>query len=101
MSDMPSMPVSTASISWVDSGGTPHIRVYSCDGYNVIERCTDGGSNSWYTGEFTAPGEAVSAAIWQDSSGAHLRVYCTFEDKTVEYCNDPSTGWTQGSFTTQ
>ena len=99
MGDRPSMPIGTASVSWVDSSGVPHIRVYSTDGYTVIERCNDG-TSSWYTGAFSAPGSQVSAAVWQDSNGAHLRVYCTFEDKTVEYCNDPSTGWTEGSYTT-
>ena len=53
------MPVATASTSWLDSGGTIHIRVYSTDGYNVTERCWDG--SGWTDGAFAQAGEAVSA----------------------------------------
>jgi len=94
---MENMPIATAVVSWLDGGGQLHIRVYSCDGYTVTERCADG--QGWTTGQFSQPGAAVSATCWNASDGAHIRVYCTFEDKTTEYCWDPATGWTQGSYT--
>ncbi|WP_114953584.1 fucose-binding lectin protein [Sphingosinicella terrae] len=96
--DNPNYPISTAVVSWVDSGGQDHIRVYSCDAYTVIERCYDGAG--WQIGDFKQAGSAVSATSWNDSAGVHLRVYCTFQDKTVEWCNDPGSGWTQGDYTT-
>lgn len=92
-------PVGTASVSWLDGGGTVHIRVYSTDGYHVTERCWDG--SSWADGEFKAQGGQVSATCWQSQSGVSLRVYCNFEDKTVEWCSDPGTGWYQGAYTTE
>lgn len=98
MADMPTMPIGTAVVSWQDSGGL-HIRVYSTDGYNVTERCTDTGGSGWTNGALTQPGSDVSATCWQDSAGVHIRVYCTFEDGTTEWCNDPGTGWTKGSYT--
>ena len=34
--------------------------------------------------------------------GLSIRVYCTFEDKTVEWCIDQGgKGWYQGAYTTQ
>lgn len=97
--DNPNYPVGTASVSWLDGGGTVHIRVYSTDGYNVSERCWDG--SSWTTGGFSAAGGQVSATCWQDSSGNHyLRVYCNFQDKTVEYCSDAAGAWYEGGYTT-
>lgn len=99
---MENMPVGTASISWVDSGGGLHIRVYSTDGYNVTERCADtGAASAWTTGAFAEAGSAVSATCWQTSAGVSIRVYCTFEDATIEWCNDPGTGWTKGAYTTE
>ncbi len=98
MSDMSSMPIGTAVVSWQDSSGL-HIRVYSTDGYNVIERCIDTGGSGWTTGAFSAQGGDVSATCWQDSAGVHIRVYCTFEDGTTEWCNDPGAGWQKGSYT--
>jgi hypothetical protein len=95
--DNPNFPIGTAAISWIDSGGILHIRVYSTDGYNVTERCADG--QGWTTGAFSEAGSAVSATCWNASDGAHIRVYCTFEDTTTEWCNDPGTGWTQGAYT--
>lgn len=88
-------PIGTAAINWFDSGGQLHIRVYSSDGYNVTEQCNDG--QGWATGQFNEAGSAVSATCWQQD-GVHIRVYCTFEDKTVEWCNDPGSGWTQGAY---
>jgi len=99
MGDMPSMTIGTASVSWVDPKGTTHIRVYSTDGYKVLERCWDG--SGWSNGSFKAAASQVSATCWQDQAGAHLRIYCTFEDKTTEYGMDPGTSWYQGSYTTQ
>jgi hypothetical protein len=90
------MPVATAAISWQDGGGL-HIRVYSTDGYNVSERCWDG--NGWTTGGFSAKGSAVSATCWLNGSSASIRVYCTFEDGTIELCLDPGGGWYQGAYT--
>ena len=100
MSDNPSYPVGTAAINWIDTSGNLHIRVYSTDGYNVVERCTDSGASGWSAGSFSAPGGDVSATVWQDSAGAHIRVYCTNEDTTTEWCSDPGgSGWTKGSYT--
>ena len=98
MADIPSMPIGTASISWLDSGGTTHIRVYSTDGYKVEERCWDG--SEWAMGSFSAEGSQVSATCWQGQDGLHLRVYCTFQNKTVEYCIDQGGGWYVGAYST-
>lgn len=97
MSDIPTMPTGTAVVSWQDSAGL-HLRVYSTDGYNVLERCADPGSD-WTTGGFSAPGSDVSATCWQDDAGLHIRVYCTFEDVTTEWCFDAGSGWVQGGYT--
>ena len=97
MTDNPNMPIGSAVVSWQDSGGL-HIRVYSTDGYNVTERCSDTGSSGWTTGSFSQPGSAVSATVWQTSSGASIRVYCTNEDTTTEWCTDPGAAWYQGSY---
>jgi hypothetical protein len=97
--DNPNFPIGTASVSWLDSGGGVHIRVYSCDGYTVTERCWDG--SGWTDGGFKAAGSAVSATGWQNQAGESIRVYCTFEDATVEYCWDAGgSGWYQGAYTT-
>lgn len=91
-----SFPIDTAAINWIDSAGQLHIRVYSCDGYAITERCNDG--SGWTTGAFKEPGSAVSATCWTAADGVHLRVYCTFQDQTHEWCNDPGTGWTKGEY---
>lgn len=97
--DNPGYPVGTASVSWLDSGGTIHIRVYSTDGYTVIERCWDG--SGWTNGGFKAAGDQVSATSWQNQSGPCIRVYCNFEDQTTEWCWDSGgSGWYQGAYTT-
>ena len=96
MTDNSNMPVGTAAVSWQDGGGL-HIRVYSTDGYNVTERCWD--NNAWTTSSFSTPGSAVSATCWLNGSSASIRVYCTFEDKTVELCLDPGGSWYQGGYT--
>jgi len=101
MADNPNYPVSTAAISWVDTSGNVHLRVYSCDGYTVTERSSDPGA-TWTTGTFSQPGAAVSATCWQDHAGVHIRVYCTNDDQTIEWCQDPgSQTWFQGQYTTQ
>jgi hypothetical protein len=87
--------INTAAVSWLDGRGTIFIRTYSTDGYTVTERCWDG--NGWYTGGFSQQGEAVSATQW---GTGNIRVYCTFEDKTVEYCWDQGgSGWYVGAYT--
>ena len=94
---MKDMPIATASISWLDQDGQRHIRVYSSDGYTVTERCEDG--QTWTDGTFSESGSAVSATCWNDAAGTHIRVYCTFQDLTTEWCLDPGTGWTKGNYT--
>ena len=43
---------------------------------------------------------ATAAVNWFDSSSQlHLRVYATNDDATTEWCFDPATNWTQGSYT--
>lgn len=96
--DNPNYPVGTASISWVDSGGTVHLRVYSTDGYNVSERCWD--ANSWTTGGFSAAGSQVSATCYPAGGSVNIRVYCNAQDKTVEYCSDAGGAWYEGGYTT-
>ena len=97
MTDNPNFPISTAAINWFDSAGQLHIRIYSSDGYNVTERCNDG--QGWRTGQFKQPGKQVSAMQWTVADGTHIRVYCTTDDVTTEWCGDPATGWTKGSYT--
>lgn len=93
-------PVGTASVSWLDGSGQIQIRVFTTDGYNVTERVMDG-ANGWTDGTLSQPGSAVSATHWTGSDGDHIRVYCTSEDDTVEWCLDPEkSDWYQGSFTT-
>lgn len=99
MAGNPGYPTDTATVSWFYPAGTLHIRVYASDGYTVTERCNDQGGSGWTTGQFKQSGSQVSATVWLASDGAHIRVYCTFQDKTTEWCNDPSTGWTEGSYT--
>lgn len=98
---MENMPIGTAVVSWFDTSGGLHIRVYSTDGYTVTERCADAGGSGWTNGDFKQAGSQVSATCWNDSAGTHIRVYCTFEDGTTEWCNDPNSGWTKGGYTTE
>lgn len=99
MASNPSFPIDTAAVSWLDSGGTVHLRVYSSDGYNVTERCWDG--NGWADGAFKQAGSQVSATCWQNQAGANIRVYCNEDDQTIEYCWDAGgSGWYQGAYTT-
>jgi hypothetical protein len=97
MADMPTMPVGTASVSWIDAGGAINLRVYSTDGYKVEERCFNG---SWTTSSFSAPGSQVSATCWLVNGSPSIRVYCTFDNQTIEYCSDNGGAWYQGGFTT-
>lgn len=97
MAGDPRFPIDTASINWLDSGGQVHIRVYSSDGYTVTERCWDG--NGWTDGSFTQPGSVVSATCWQGSGGLSIRVYCTAQDSTTEWCIDQGGGWYKGAYT--
>ena len=44
----------------------------------------------------------MSATCWQGSGGLSIRVYCNFEDTTIEWCDDQGgSGWYQGAYTTQ
>lgn len=97
MATMPKNSISTASVNWRDGNGTTHLRVYSTDGNVVTERCWDG--NGWSNGDFTAKGEAVSATLWYTGGGSNIRVYCTYQDKTVEYCVDNGgSNWYVGAY---
>lgn len=96
---MATFQIATAAVNWFDGSGGLHIRVYSSDGNNVTERCMDAGSSSWTTGKFAQPGTAVSATAWVDAAGANIRVYCTREGTTTEWCNDAEGTWTKGSYT--
>ena len=98
MASNPSFPIDTAAVNWLDEAGQIHIRVYSSDGYTVTERCWDG--NGWTTGGFVQKGNGVSATSWQGSGGLSIRVYCTFEDKTTEWCFDQGGAWYIGAYTT-
>lgn len=99
MTDNPNYPISTASISWLDSAKVFHVRVYSSDGYEIIERCWDG--SIWQTGQFKQRGKQVSATCYYDpATGIHIRVFCTGDNKTTEWVCDPVTGWGPGDYTT-
>jgi hypothetical protein len=99
MASKPNMPVGTASVSWTDSNGL-NIRVYSTDGYTVSERAWSDSAGSWSNGSFSQQGETVSATCSPTPSGVYLRVYCTFEDSTTEWCFDPGgNSWYQGGYT--
>ena len=92
-----SFPSATASISWLDSSGNTMIRVYSSDGYHVTEQAWDGGS--WSATGFKQPGADVSATCQLRTGGtAWIRVYCTGEEKTVEWCSDDGSTWYQGGY---
>jgi hypothetical protein len=100
--DNPKYPIATASVSYFDpnNANALNIHVFSTDGYTVTERyAVSNESGGWMTGEFNQPGSAVSATAWVDSAGAHVRVYCTFNDGTTEWCLDPGTMWTKGAYT--
>jgi len=93
-------PIGTAVVSWQDSTGHPHMRVFSTDGYTITERGWEGGA--WFDGSFTAPGDAVSAACWVGLEGLSIRVFCTFEDVTTEWCIDQAGSggsWYKGNYT--
>ena len=92
-----SFPQNTASVSWVDSNGIAQLHVYSSDGNMVTERYWAG--NGWATGTLSQKGSAVSATAYFLQGQAYLRVYCTFEGTTTEYCRDGDSGWYQGSYT--
>ena len=98
MADNPNFPIGTAAINWLDGSGQVHIRVYSTDGYNVTERCWDG--SGWTNGGFSAAGSAVSATSWMGRGGLSIRVDCTFEDTTTEWCIDQGGNWYKGAYTT-
>lgn len=101
--DNPAFPIGTASVSYFDpnNSNSLNIHVFSTDGYSVTERyAVSNQSSGWMTGQFNQPGSAVSATSWVDGAGAHIRVYCTFEDTTTEWCFDPGTGWAKGIYTT-
>jgi hypothetical protein len=100
VTDKPNFPISTAVVSWFDKAGKLHVRVYSSDGYMVSERCVDQSNNGWQTGSFHQPGSQVSATAWVASDGAHIRVYCTANNVTTEWCSDPGQGWAKGQYTT-
>lgn len=97
-----SYPIGTATVSFIDpnDNNTLNLHVFSTDGYNVTQRYILGGSTTWVTGQFKQPGSAVSATAWVDGVGAHVRVYCTNDDVTTEWCYDPGTGWVKGIYTT-
>ena len=86
----------TAAVSWFDDGGNLHVRVYSSDGYKVTEMGLDG-PGGWFVGAFSEPGGTVAATSWQQN-GIHIRVYCAFEGKCVEWCMDEGVGWTKGKY---
>lgn len=88
----------TASVSFVDAGGNNHVHVYSSDGNNVTERVWDG--NGWNTGSFSQPGDQLSATAWYVGGQYFIRVYCTVEGSTVEWCSDAGGTWYQGQYTT-
>ena len=77
-------------------------RAFTCasiesDGYTVTERCYDQGA--WTTGGFSQSGDGVSATCWQQNGGPSIRVYCTFEDTTTEWCWDTGgSGWYKGAY---
>lgn len=98
MSDNPNFPIGTAAVSWLDGSGNTMTRVYSTDGYNVIERAWNG--TGWSTTNFSAQGSAVSATAQNRGGTPWIRVYCTNDDTTVEWCSDDGANWYQGSYTT-
>jgi hypothetical protein len=100
MADGPEASVATAAINWFDSQGGLHIRVYSSDGNNVTERCSDAGGSGWTTGAFAQPGIAVSATVWTVNGAPSIRVYVTQFGTTTEWCSDPNQTWHQGSYST-
>jgi hypothetical protein len=67
-----------AAVSWRNSQGDVHIRVYFQDTANrLVEQCNDHGS--WATGGLSRPVATVSAGVaatqWTDAAGFHLQVY--------------------------
>ena len=86
----------TAATSYLDAGGSVHLRVYLTDGNNIVERITDG--NGWQTGGFAQPGEKVSATCWYVGGQAFIRVYCTSKGVTTEWCSDGGGAWYKGAY---
>lgn len=89
----------TAAISWIDKSGALHVRIYASDGQTVTERRNDTGSSGWTSGTFSQPGLTVSATVWQDAKGPNIRVYCTSQGTTTEWCQNYGGDWFQGSYT--
>ena len=95
--DNPNYPVSTAAVAF-DNGSAVELHVFSCDGFNVVQRVST--SNGWVDGTLSVSGSTVSAAGWTDVNGPHLRVYCTTENTTLEWCQDgDGAAWYQGQYT--
>jgi hypothetical protein len=92
-----SFPQETATVSWIDANNIAQLHVFSCDGNNVTERYW--GGSSWLTGSLNAPGSNVSASVYVLNGQANLRVYCTTEGVTTEYCQDGGSAWYKGSYT--
>lgn len=91
-----SFPQSSAPISWVDGNGIAQLHVFSCDGNMVTQRYWAG--SGWATGSFSQQGSHVSASAYWLNGAAYLRVYCTWEGVTTEYCQDAGSTWYTGSY---
>jgi hypothetical protein len=92
--------IATASASWIDAQGGLHLHVFSTDGFTVTERYAAPSTNGWTDGTLSQPATALSATAWVDPNGGHVRVYCTNEDATTEWCldGDTATQWYQGQY---
>ncbi|MCW3846122.1 hypothetical protein OF829_02655 [Sphingomonas sp. LB-2] len=88
----------TAAVNWFDKNGGLHIRVYGSDGETISERCADAGGSGWTTGTFSTGGSHVSATVWTVNGNPSIRVYCTGDNGTTEWCNDGA-AWYQGTYT--
>ena len=91
-----SFPQSSAAISWVDNNGIGQAQVFSCDGNLVTQRYWSG--SVWATGSFSQKGSHVSATAYYTNGAAYLRVYCTWQEVTTEYCQDAGGAWYTGSY---
>jgi hypothetical protein len=83
---------STAAISWTPG---KNLRVYSCEGANVTEKCYDG--TAWTVGAFEQPGQFVSATCTFDDN-LIIWVFVTNNGTTTEHYSINEGPWQPGGY---
>ena len=77
--------------SWVDSGGTCHIRLYIGNNGRITDYCWDG--SSWKPGECSVEGVEASATSWMVDGSIRVRLYVRQSDGNCDRCCDHRRFW--------